>query len=70
MLYTVNTVEFAQSSTEQTPEIWHQRLGRLNIFHENNMHATILINGACRQDAVNLCIVYEFGLEIVFSREL
>ena len=29
-LYTVNTVELAQSATDQTAELWHQRLGHLN----------------------------------------
>ena len=29
-LYTVNTVESARSATDQTAELWHQRLGHLN----------------------------------------
>ena len=29
-LNTVNTVELAQSATDQTAEVWHQRLGHLN----------------------------------------
>lgn len=40
MLYTVNNVEFGQPSTanEETPEIWHQRLGHLNHNYIDQMN--------------------------------
>ncbi len=47
MLYTVNAVEFAQPSTanEETPEIWHQRLGHLNHNHVDQMKKKDLVTG-------------------------
>jgi hypothetical protein len=45
MLYTVNTVAFAQSSTEQTPEVWHQRLGHLNNNYVHQLAKKEMVTG-------------------------
>ncbi len=47
MLYTVNAVEFAHPSTanEETPEIWHQRLGHLNHNYVDQMKKKDLVTG-------------------------
>ena len=45
MLYTVNTVDFAQSSTEQTPEVWHQRLGHLNNNYVHQLAKKEMVTG-------------------------
>ena len=37
-LYTVNAVELAQSATDQTAEVWHQRLGHLNNNSVDQLH--------------------------------
>jgi hypothetical protein len=44
-LYTVNTVAFAQSSTEQTPEVWHQRLGHLNNNYVHQLAKKEMVTG-------------------------
>ena len=44
-LYTVNTVEFAQSTTDQTAEVWHQRLGHLNNNSVNQLAKKEMVTG-------------------------
>ena len=44
-LYTVNTVELAESATDQTAEVWHQRFGHLNNNSADQLAKKEMVTG-------------------------